>query len=151
MDISTNGQRQRFSAWLRTGRLPTPAADGIERKFNPWHDPANGRFTFADSGHTGGGWMDGGFSGGGGSERGYGGAGSQGSWEVAAKRPKAGVPSSRAVEPTHRSISPAAVAPATSQITRQSLPDTSQFQRITRNGYEYQIDSTNGQGACQAR
>lgn len=36
-----------FEIYLRTGRrLPT----GVEVKFNPWHDPENGRFTFAGSG-----------------------------------------------------------------------------------------------------
>lgn len=40
-----------FSRWLRTGRLPlVRSADGLELKFNPWHDPADGRFTFAGSG-----------------------------------------------------------------------------------------------------
>lgn len=42
-----------FSHWLRTGRLPpVRTADGIELKFNPWHDPADGRFTFAGAGST---------------------------------------------------------------------------------------------------
>jgi len=37
--------------WLRTGRLPALRnVDGIEIKFNPWHDPDDGRFTFADTG-----------------------------------------------------------------------------------------------------
>lgn len=45
-----------FSHWLRTGRLPpVRTADGIELKFNPWHDPADGRFTFAGAGSTQGG------------------------------------------------------------------------------------------------
>ncbi len=44
-------QQSAFSWWLRTGRLPpVPTADGIECKFNPWHDPMDGRFTFAGSG-----------------------------------------------------------------------------------------------------
>jgi hypothetical protein len=36
-----------FAIYLRTGRR---AARGIELKFNPWHDPADGRFTFAGQG-----------------------------------------------------------------------------------------------------
>ena len=36
-----------FEWWLRTGReLPA----GRERKFNPWHDPEDGRFTFSQQG-----------------------------------------------------------------------------------------------------
>jgi hypothetical protein len=44
-------QSSDFASWLRTGRLP-PVRDrgGVERKFNPWHDPSNGRFTFAGAG-----------------------------------------------------------------------------------------------------
>lgn len=45
-------RRRAFLVWLRTGRLPCEAdADGVEFKFNPWHDPENGRFTFAGTGH----------------------------------------------------------------------------------------------------
>ncbi|WP_394648755.1 hypothetical protein [uncultured Sphingomonas sp.] len=44
-----------FSHWLRTGRLPrAEGPDGLELKFNPWHDPADGRFTFAGTERTGG-------------------------------------------------------------------------------------------------
>lgn len=51
MDSSASAQRQAFSHWLRTGRLPQPrAADGRELKFNPYHDPDDGRFTFAPGG-----------------------------------------------------------------------------------------------------
>ncbi|MBB5710436.1 hypothetical protein FHT02_001667 [Sphingomonas xinjiangensis] len=42
-------QASAFSTWLRTGELPPRHSDGIEFKFNPWHDPADGRFTFAGS------------------------------------------------------------------------------------------------------
>jgi len=37
-----------FSVYLRTGRRV--ADRQVEVKFNPWHDPANGRFTFAGQG-----------------------------------------------------------------------------------------------------
>ncbi len=47
-------RRQAFSSWLRTGRWPiVRTADGIECKFNPYHDPTNGRFTFAPGGARG--------------------------------------------------------------------------------------------------
>ena len=36
-----------FEWWLRTGR---ELASGEERKFNPWHDPEDGRFTFSNQG-----------------------------------------------------------------------------------------------------
>lgn len=42
----------RFELYLRTGRtISRPAAQAaVEVKFNPWHDPENGRFTFAGMG-----------------------------------------------------------------------------------------------------
>lgn len=44
------GERREFSfdAYLRTGRLV--GAEGLECKFNHYHDPENGRFTFAGTG-----------------------------------------------------------------------------------------------------
>jgi hypothetical protein len=48
----TSKRQSAFSRWIRTGRLPAVEAfDRVELKFNPWHDPADGRFTFAGSGH----------------------------------------------------------------------------------------------------
>ena len=51
MDISAEIRRRAFSAWLRTGRIPKwLKAVPAEFKFNPWHDPDDGRFTFAGAG-----------------------------------------------------------------------------------------------------
>lgn len=73
MEISADERRQAFSIWLRTGRLPrVKGADGIEIKFNPWHDPENGRFTFANTGRYFGRRGSGGFTGGGGGSSGGG-------------------------------------------------------------------------------
>lgn len=45
---SKSAERLAFEIYLRTGRLvPT---DALERKFNPYHDPRNGQFTFAPGG-----------------------------------------------------------------------------------------------------
>lgn len=49
-DMSPGEQLQAFAVWLRTGRRPSVGEDGVERKFNPYHDPRNGRFTFAPGG-----------------------------------------------------------------------------------------------------
>ncbi|HEX7822047.1 MAG TPA: hypothetical protein VF463_15675 [Sphingobium sp.] len=52
IELSEDEWRCAFPVWLRTGRLPsTQKDDGIECKFNPWHDPEDGRFTFAGSGN----------------------------------------------------------------------------------------------------
>ncbi len=73
--ITENKRRRAFSIWLRTGRLPSVAiADDVELKFNPWHDPADGQFTFAGSGRNygqsgGGGFRSSGGSGAGASSR----------------------------------------------------------------------------------
>lgn len=50
------GKRGSFELWLRTGHRSCPdIAKTLECKFNPWHDPDDGRFTFAGSGrHYGG-------------------------------------------------------------------------------------------------
>lgn len=51
--IETSGYKQSsaLSWWLRTGKLlPSLNPDGLELKFNAWHDPADGRFTFAGAG-----------------------------------------------------------------------------------------------------
>ncbi len=48
---SGSSQRNAFSRWLRTGKVPSALGpDGLERKYNPWHDLADGRFTFAGAG-----------------------------------------------------------------------------------------------------
>jgi hypothetical protein len=52
--LSPCDQRHAFRVWLRTGKLPpVRSADGLELKFNPYHDPLNGRFTFAPGGPRG--------------------------------------------------------------------------------------------------
>ena len=48
--MTKSDQRRAFAMWLRTGRITF--ADHVELKFNPWHDPENGRFTFAGAGHS---------------------------------------------------------------------------------------------------
>ncbi len=51
VQISSSGERNAFSRWLRTGKVPLALGpDGLELKFNSWHDPADGRFTFAGAG-----------------------------------------------------------------------------------------------------
>lgn len=51
MQTIESAQRIGFRHWLRTGRVPRfRAADGRELKFNPYHDPRDGRFTFASLG-----------------------------------------------------------------------------------------------------
>jgi hypothetical protein len=48
---SGTSKRTAFSRWLRTGTVPSALGpDGLELKFNPWHDPADGRFTFPGAG-----------------------------------------------------------------------------------------------------
>lgn len=48
--LSGEERRRAFAVWLRTGRRPAATPDGIELKFNPYHDPRNGQFTFAPGG-----------------------------------------------------------------------------------------------------
>ena len=51
VQASGSSERNAFSRWLRTGKVPSALGpDGLELKFNPWHDPADGRFTFVGAG-----------------------------------------------------------------------------------------------------
>lgn len=45
-------QDSAFSVWLRTGRFPPARVAAVEYKFNPWHDPTNGRFTYVGAGRN---------------------------------------------------------------------------------------------------
>ena len=84
-DISESERRRAFSIWLRTGRSPSARGpDGIELKFNPWHDPGTGRFTFVGAGRHYGQLGGAGFSGGG---KG-GGGGTIGSWDQPVRPPR---------------------------------------------------------------
>lgn len=69
--VAAGARPSPFQIWLRTGRRVAPDSSParIEFKFNPWHDPDDGRFTFARTGRY--------FPQGGGS---FGGAGASGSW-----------------------------------------------------------------------
>ncbi len=60
MQGSPDDKRNGFATWLRTGRWPDrTATPAIERKFNPWHDPEDGRFTFRGTGrHYGSGGQE---------------------------------------------------------------------------------------------
>ena len=44
-----------FEIYLRTALLSDGCSEPVEVKFNPWHDPKNGRFTFAGQGNSSGG------------------------------------------------------------------------------------------------
>lgn len=46
----TGFRRRSFEFYLRTGLQLIPPAEELEQKFNPYHDPYNGRFTFAPGG-----------------------------------------------------------------------------------------------------
>ncbi len=122
--------------WLRTGRWPVArGADGTELKFNPWHDPKDGRFTFANSGnYGGGGWGDGGFSGGGGG--GSGGGGASGNWQdpVRPRKPLPPKPPVATIQPKRNAANPAAAA---STIGKTTEP----LRHVTQNGYDFGIDS----------
>ncbi len=131
IELSERERRYAFSIWLRTGRLPrVSVVDGVELKFNPWHDPTDGRFTFAGSGRN---YSRGGrtFTGGGGS---FGGAGATSTEPWGDDVPERRRGSSAASSAVSRR-SPASMATAS-----QRLGGASPLHRYVRNGYEYQID-----------
>lgn len=140
-----------FEIYLRTGRRVTGPAV-LETKFNPWHDPEDGRFTFAgqgryfgstrarsrsdNNGFGGGGSFGGGGAGGSWSEnsphsfRGgsSGGGGATGSWPPPAQRPSPKRGSPRLA--------------TTSESVRRSAPVRSEPRlTVRKNGYEFSIDA----------
>lgn len=117
-----------FEQYLRTGHR---AISSVETKFNPWHDPEDGRFTFAGHGRY--------FSGPiraqghsdrnrfrGGGRGGFGGGGATGSWEAQpAPRPSPDAPRQS------RGVSAA----------RPKLPAAEARLTVRKNGYEFSIDA----------
>jgi hypothetical protein len=108
IQISDSERRRAFSIWLRTGRLAgVTVTDGVELKFNPWHDPADGRFTFAGSGRNYGQSGSGGFRGRGGGSFGGGGASSPRESRSASnqqRRSPAPTPTAKTGPPPHPSL-----------------------------------------------
>jgi hypothetical protein len=123
--LSTIDDDRPFARWLRTGRLPrVRSPDGIELKFNPWHDPKDGRFTFRGSGRY------------------FGGGGASGSWSPT--RPERR-PSGRPSAPPRRD---AVGLPAIRQHARhaasptieQHIPTWHGDHVVQRNGYTFHLD-----------
>lgn len=137
IQISEEERRRAFSTWLRTGYWPAArGADGIEHKFNPWHDPRDGRFTFANTGnYHGRGWGDGGFSGGGGGRSGGGGATARG-WETTEELKRRERVVRSQASGAIKTVPRIATSPATSP-AKPAEPRT----HITRNGYDYELDA----------
>jgi len=132
MAIPKSDDVRAFSYWLRTGRrIANRSPTGVEMKFNPWHDPANGQFTFANSGVRHEPW------GGSGGSIGWGGGGSSGTWS---KLPRSTVKPSPAKQPqiskakTQNRITNA----PTGLVVR---PPVETFRHVTKNGYDFEVDS----------
>jgi len=131
MAIPQSDDVRAFSYWLRTGRrvAKRPSA-AVEVKFNPWHDPANGQFTFANSGNYHGRHGGGGDFGGGGTSFGW----------PAPKPPR------RTQQPP---LAPKQQASPTKNRQKSTIgppgvvvgPSVDTVRRIARNGYDFQIDS----------
>jgi HK97 family phage portal protein len=133
-------------------------AGKVEAKFNPWHDPEHGRFTFVGQGvralgsaisiistssrgrrarkgpepRTGGS---------------FGGGGATGSWDSpqpAKPRPKVAKPTRPAAKPRQGRIKPKILNRLPDVSIRRSAPNASTssppLRRETRNGYDYDID-----------
>lgn len=131
MNLRTT-QLSAFSFWLRTGRHPpVPTDDRIEVKHNPWHDPRNGQFTYADAGRRGGRSTAG-------DERTFGGGGASGSWGNAARHAK---PTAQ-VSPRQLSLAkPATSAPPVARSAHTAATADTPDRIVMRNGYEYRIDA----------
>lgn len=151
MRDSAHGQQSGCAIWMRTGRWRNPEASaGIERKFNPWHDPDDGRFTFAGQGrHHGSGGTGssaptqprkrrkigtgGGSFGGAGAHASYGGSAPTRSVRKPAPR-KPSTPLRAVPGPTPLRTRPS-VKPAPARPIR-----TPRWRKVVRNGYIFQLD-----------
>jgi DNA/RNA non-specific endonuclease len=150
-----------FELYLRTGRRIAGPIVSLETKFNPWHDPDDGRFTFAGHGRrfpgestprvrkTGSRFRSGGGN--------FGGGGAGGSWSAsftAAQTPgngrrsnghlarAAGIlpnsPVARASNVPHISSAPSG---NTGRRTPTRRPVQQPLVEIQKNGYRYEIDA----------
>lgn len=162
-------QRRAFTIWLRTGRRQRPGGEGaIEFKFNPWHDPANGQFTFAGRGQASAGRREAGDrappkSGSyenfrpGGAEKGFGGGGTQSSWDPPKGRPTGAfrrdgaargfggggatvswIPTSARGGEAEQGRRVATSHVAAAGTVRPQAEDSRRH--VSRNGYDYEID-----------
>jgi hypothetical protein len=151
--------RAAFGDYLRTGvvAVAEPAADDVEVKFNPWHDPENGRFTFSGRGryfaaNAGGTWAGGGFTGGGGG--GFGGAGATGYWYDPEPRypeprrsrpvhpPRRKPPEPRKPVPARPPVRlPPPVAKPTVAVPATRARPAERWQPVIANGYKFELDA----------
>lgn len=123
MKIPQSDEVTAFSFWLRTGRRLTKRPPAlVEVKFNPWHDPANGRFTFANSGQR----------------YGYGGGGAQAGWSA----PKPPRPARKPADVGKPKTSPDRSADRTTTGLTATVvkPAVEPFRRVTKNGYDFEVD-----------
>ncbi len=131
MGISQSDDVRAFSYCLRTGRrIAKRSPTGVETKFNPWHDPADGQFTFANSGeyHP--------RRGGGGS---FGGGGSSGSYG-SRKTPRPATKPSPVKQPQILNAKTPVKTPNV-PVSLAIKPPRETFNRVSRNGYEFELDS----------
>lgn len=162
-------ERRAFAIWLRTGRRLRLGEEGaIEVKFNPWHDPANGQFTFAGRGQASTGRREtgdrarskSGSSEGfrpGGADKGFGGGGAQSGWDPQTGHPTGvfraggatrgagggGATGSWIATSARGGQAELGRRAATSQVaTAGNVRAQAEGSRrhISRNGYDYEID-----------
>lgn len=136
-------QHSAFARWIRTGfRLPEQQVDpALEVKFNPYHEPANGQFTFGPGGSARANMTStptrphrpGGFHGGGGGSGGGGGA--SGSWpDPATKSKQAEAP------PNQSMLTPPAQVQTSLRVKPQ--PKSQPTTLIRKNGYAFTLDAS---------
>ena len=143
MNESAGVRLSSFSIWLRTGRWPRmQSLQTIETKYNHWHDPRDGRFTFTGAGQHDGSWGGGDFTGGGGGTSGGGGA--TGSWFVGRTDVRSGAVIARPTVPANaRATLPSeegARKRPTSSTPRSEVGQRRVGERLhtlVRNGYEF--------------
>lgn len=135
MSLSRYEERLAFSLWLRTGRRVIVRSIGpVETKYNHWHDPRDGRFTYAETGRHDGSW-----GGGGGGD--FGGGGATGTLGRSPPQRRVRKPAS---DPKSKfPKTPMSVGGAIAIARRQASVDASKIaplRRIRANGYDFYVD-----------
>lgn len=145
---SEDWNRGAFRVWVRTGCRPdVPEAGYFPTKYNHWHDPKSGQFTYAGSGRHdgapsrsirpgGGSFGGGGATGSWDGPGGFGGRGASGTLPVRESGKPSAPPAIRSETPKPSII----VAGRSQPLSSTLAPEP--YQLVMRNGYEFRIDST---------
>ena len=144
MQLATTYECRAFAVWIRTGRWLQPEAFGDPaRKFNPNHDPVDGRFTWGSLFGVGGPQRDPAST----IMQGYGGGGAGGTWTRDGQARRASETLGGSAQPSGRRAAPETGpvdvlrVPGPAQGSPQKPTELPRLRHVVRNGYDFSIDA----------